>query len=138
MNFSSMEPSPSSSTTAPAWILSTRQSLRGTACSGVGPPWGHRSYQKTCTVWAPLHKLQFPPGAYSSVAHHGLRLHSGHVHLLWWEVLHRLQNGYLLWHGPSRAAREQPASPWASPGASPWPAGESLLWHLEHLPRLQY
>jgi len=37
--------------------------------------------------------------------------------------------GYLLCCEPSWAAGGQPASPWSS---SPWAAGESLLWHLEH------
>jgi len=36
---------------------------------------------------------------------------------------------YLLHCGPPRAAGAQPASPWSSP----WAAGESLPWHLEHI-----
>jgi len=37
------------SKTAPAWVLPTGCSPSGTGCSSVGPPWGHKSCQQTCS-----------------------------------------------------------------------------------------
>jgi len=39
----------SSSRTAPAWLPPTGCSPSGTGCSSVGPPWGHKFCQQTCS-----------------------------------------------------------------------------------------
>jgi len=68
---------------------------------------------------------QVLPGACSSVCSSwGHRLMQTHSTAPAWGPV-----GYLLHCGPPWAAEGQPASPWSSSQA----AGESLLWHLEHL-----
>ena len=96
--------------------------------------------------WSPLgsqvllanllqHRLLSPRGRRScqepapAQASHRVTASFGHVHLHWRGVLSGLQVGILLHHGPAWAAGGQPSSPWSSS----WVAGESLLWHLEHL-----
>ena len=81
----------SSSRTAPAWVLSTGCSPSGAHCSSVGPPWGHKSYQKTCSVGSSLHRSAGP--ARSLLQHRlptGSQPPSG-THLLRRGVLHGLQ-----------------------------------------------
>jgi len=39
----------SSSRAAPAWVPSMGCSRSGTGCSSMGPPWGHKSCQQTCS-----------------------------------------------------------------------------------------
>ena len=73
---------------------------------------GHKSCQKPAPAWS-LHRVTASFGHPPAPA--------------WgppWAA-----GGYLLHRGPPWATEGQPASPWSSPGA----AGESLLWHLEHL-----
>ena len=79
---------------------------------GLLSPWGHRSCQEPAPAWAS----------------HGVTASFGHIHLLWRGVLHGLQVD----SAPpltSMGAGAQPVPPWSAPRA----AGESLLWHLEHL-----
>lgn len=65
-------------------------------------------------AWSPLCTWQLP---------------SGHIHLLWHAVLHRLQGANLLCHGTPWATGQQPVSPWSSPQT----AGESPFKYHEHL-----
>jgi len=74
-------------------------------------PWGHRSYQELVQVWAV----------------HRVTPLFGHPPAPAWG-LPRAAGGYLLHHGPPWAAGRHPASP----RSTPWAAGESLLWCLEH------
>lgn len=60
-------------------------------CSIVGPSHGLQFLQvKPALVW-PLQGLQLP---------------SEHIHVLWCQVLHELQCGYLLQHGLSKSCRK--------------------------------
>ena len=101
----------SSSRPAPTWILSMGYSPSGMVCSsGVlcKPQFlpenlllhghlssGYSSCQEPAPLWA-LHRLQIP---------------SWSLYLLLCGVLHGLQGGWLLQHGPPWAAEGQPASP---------------------------
>jgi len=73
----------SSSQTAPAWVLPTGCSPSGTGCSSVGPPWGHKHCQQTCSgVGSSLHGSAGP--SRSLLQHRlptGSQLPSG-IHLL--------------------------------------------------------
>jgi len=52
----------SSSGTAPVWVLPRGAVLQeGTGCSSVGPPWGHKPCQQTCSsVGSSLHGATGP------------------------------------------------------------------------------
>ena len=102
--------------TAPAWVP-----------RGVTSP-----ASKPASAWAPLstgprvrRSCQEPAPARAS---HGVTASFGHPPAPAWGPP-RAAGGYLLHRGPPWAAGGQPASPWSSP----WAAGESLLWCLEHL-----
>jgi len=81
-----------SSRTAPAQVLSTGCSPSGMDCSSVGPLWGHRSCQRTCSSVGLLSAGHSSCQESAPVwALHGLQLPSGLISLLWRGVLHRLQ-----------------------------------------------
>jgi len=91
-----------SSQTAPAWVLSMRCSPSGTDCSSVGPPWGHKLLQQTCSsediprghsfLWAhssaPVRGLQVD--ICSAVDLHGLQRDNLPHH----DLLHRLHGNF--------------------------------------------
>ncbi|KAM9662266.1 uncharacterized protein ACIBXB_013160 [Morphnus guianensis] len=102
----------SSSRTAPAWVLSTACSPSGAHCSSVGPPRGHKSCQKTCSVGSSLHRsaaparslLQcgVPTGSQPPSGTHLLRrgvLHGLQVDICSTVDLHGLQGDSLPHHG---------------------------------------
>jgi len=82
----------SSSLTAPAWVPSTGCSPSGTGCSSVGPEWGHKSCQQTCSSMGfSLHRSTGPA---RSLLQHGLPMGSQPplgIHLLWRGAHHGLQ-----------------------------------------------
>ncbi|KAK4825359.1 hypothetical protein QYF61_026878 [Mycteria americana] len=82
----------SSSPTAPAWVPFMGCSPSGTDCSSVGPPWGHKSCQQTCSsMGSSLHGSRGPA---RSLLQCGLPTGSqppSGIHLLWRGVLHGLQ-----------------------------------------------
>jgi len=152
----------SSSLTAPAWVPSTWCSSSGTGCSSVGPPWGHKPCQQTCSgvgfslstgpqvLAGSCSSVDFPQGhrllqAYicsSMGSSTGCRWISAPP----W-TSHRVTDSFRHTSAPAwglpRAAGGyllHRGPPWAagrqpaSPWSSSWAAGEkSLLWHLEHL-----
>ena len=117
----------SSSCTAPPWVPSMGCSPLGTGCSTMGPPWGHKPCQQTCSsMGSSLHRsCQVPAPAWVL---HRVTASFGHTPALSWGPSWAT-GGYLLHCGPPWAAEGQPASPWSSP----WAAEESLLWCLERL-----
>uniref|UniRef100_A0A8B9RUN6 Protein artemis n=1 Tax=Accipiter nisus TaxID=211598 RepID=A0A8B9RUN6_9AVES len=103
----------------------------GAQCSSVGPPWGPKCCQQTCSsVGSSLHGATGPA---RSLLQRGLPTGSqppSGIPLLRRGVLcSRAAGGDLLPRGAPWAAGGQPASP----GSSPRAAGESLLRRLEHL-----
>jgi len=99
----------SSPQTPPTWVLPTGCSPSGTGCSSVGPPWGHKPCQQTCS--SASSSLQGSAGPARSLLQHGLptgsQLSSG-IHLLWHGLqveicstvdLHGLQGDNLPHHG---------------------------------------
>ena len=127
----SATPPSSRSSPAPAWgPTHGRQSFM--IFSSVSPSHGVQIFTK-CSSVGPFHRVQSikngllqcgsPPGATGPArklaparAVHGVT------------ASFRAHPPAPAW-GPPRAAGGQPASPWSSP----WAAGESLLWRLEHL-----
>ncbi|KAM9590846.1 uncharacterized protein ACIBXB_005895 [Morphnus guianensis] len=102
----------SSSRTAPAWVLSTVCSPSGTDCSSVGPPRGHKSCQKICSVGSSLHRSagparsllqrRVPTGSQPPSGTHLLRcgvLHGLQVDICSTVDLHGLQGDSLPHHG---------------------------------------
>lgn len=84
-----------------------------TDCSSVGPLPGHRSWEKTFCIGFVPQGHDFHQKCAAVCILHGLQLLS--LNFLWCRVLHGLQGGYVLHHGPPQAV------------------GESLLWHLKYL-----
>lgn len=103
MDWSSMSP--------PGATVSARRQEREVLCGLLS-----MSY-RPCQDFAPVWTLC------------GLQLPLGPIHLFWHGVFHGLQGRYLPQCGSPRAVGAQHESPWSSWQA----AGESLLWHLEHL-----
>ena len=83
----------SSSRTAPAWVPSTECSTSGTGCSSVGPPWGHKPCQQTCSgVVSSLHGSTAPGRSLlQRGAPHGVTASFRHPPALTWGPFHRLQ-----------------------------------------------
>jgi len=94
----------SPSQTAPAWVPSMGRSPPGTGCSSVGPPWGHKPCQQTCSgVGSSLHGSTGPARSLlQSGLPMGSQLPSG-IHLLQCRV-------------PSMGYRWRSAPPWTSMG----------------------
>ncbi|XP_049649849.1 uncharacterized protein LOC126035356 [Accipiter gentilis] len=81
----------SSSRTAPAWVHSTVCSPSGAHCSSAGPPRGHKSCQKTCSMGSSLHRSAGPARSLLQCGvPTGSQPPSG-THLLRRGVLHGLQ-----------------------------------------------
>jgi len=98
----------SSSRTTLAWVLSMRQSPSGTDCSNVGPPWGHKSCQKTCSGMGSSPQTAVLASCLLLCGlSMGSQPPSGHIHLFWHGVLHGVQGGYLLHCGSPQATRGQ-------------------------------
>ena len=101
-----------SSQTAPAWVPSTACSPSGADCSSVGPPRGHKSCQKTCSVGSSLHGSTGParnllqwglptgsqPPSGIHLFRHGV-LHGLQVDICSTVDLHELQGDSLPHHG---------------------------------------
>jgi len=92
----------SSSRHVPVWVLPTRFSPSGTVCSSVGPTWGHKPCQQTCSgVGSSFHRCAGPGrGLLQHRLLMGSQFPSG-IHLLWCGV-------------PSTGCRWRSAPPWAS------------------------
>jgi len=118
------------SQTAPAEVLSTGCRPSGTDRSNMGPPWGHKSCQQTCSSMgsSPWVLKSCQETAPSWGLHKGQNLLRVHPLALVWGA-----DGRLLHCRPPWAAGGQPTSPWSSPQV----AGESLLQHLKHLVHLR-
>jgi len=104
----------------------------GAGCSWVGPPWGHKFCQQTCSrVSSSLFGLTGP--ARSPLSQDSTRSHPPPgIRLLWRGVLLQLQVD--ICSTVDLHAGAQPDSRWSSPQAT----GESPLQHLERLlPLLQ-
>jgi len=80
-----------SSQTAPAWVSSLGCSPSGTGCSSIGPSWGHKPCQQTCSsMGSSLHGSTGPD---RSLLQHGLPTGSqptSGIHLLQCGVFHGL------------------------------------------------
>ena len=92
-------------------------------------PWGAVLQEQTAPVCVP-HGITSPDRkpTLAQASHRVTASFRAHPTALVWGPP-RAAGGYLVHHEPPWAAGGQPASPWSSP----WTAGESLLWHLEHL-----
>jgi len=94
----------SSSQTAPAWVPSIGCRPSGTDCSSLGPPWGHKSCQQTCSsLGFSLHGFAGPG---RSLLQHGLPTASQPP-----SGIHLLQHG-----APSMGYRWISAPLWTSMG----------------------
>jgi len=79
----------------------------------VGPPWGHKPCQQTCSdVGFSLHGSAGPGRSLLQHVPMGSQLPSG-IHLLQLGSLPRAAGGYVLHRGPPWTAGGHPASPWS-------------------------
>jgi len=90
------------SQTAPAWVTSMGCSPSGTGCSSVGPLWGHKPCQQTCSSMGS--SLHGSTGPSRSLLQHGIPTRSQPP-----------LGMHLLWHGvPSIGCRWRSAPLWTS------------------------
>jgi len=94
-NFSNVSPSQGlhSSQIAPAWVLPTGCHPSGTGCHSVGPPWGRKPCQQTCSsVGFSLHGSAGPSRSLLQCgAPHGVTASFRHPPAQGWGPFHRLQ-----------------------------------------------